>query len=375
MMTEPGIQQSQRSISPEIPSSKDSTQLVSEILKRTNLLIQKGELDRAQEELLYANRMAKEQYKRSLLRAVQDKLVTPQMPLTPLPLAPMDAMMATISSGRQTQSVSPREIMQVSKAPSEEPQISPEEQINDRSIEFKCYREALAKAWSDGTLTQDEERHLQELRAVLEILDTEHKVFEREIKQSCYKEALAKHLSNNPTALTDGKSIADLQKVFNISQEEHSKIQHFFKQQKEYGRRDKILIIDDDVQFLNMLATSMTEDGFDVTAVTSSDEAYQHIQQQIPDLILCDVNLPNSTMNGFVLCEKVQADKRLQNIPFIFLTGLTDEKLAITGKELGADDYLMKPIARNALLSTLHGRLKRFRQLKGLPSDPAPAFC
>jgi PleD family two-component response regulator len=375
MMTEPSIQQSQKSISPDIPSHKESTQLVSEILKRTNQLIQKGELDRAQEELLLANRMAKEQYKKSLLRSVQEKLVAPQMPLTPLPLAPMDAMMATISSARQIQNVSHRETKQTTKYPSEKSQISSEEQINDRSIEFNCYREALAKAWSDGTLTQDEKRHLQELRAVLEILDAEHEMFEKEIKQSCYKEALAKHLSNNPTALTDEKSITELQKIFNISQEEHLQIQHFFKQQKEYDRRDKILIIDDDVPFLNMLATSMTEDGFDVTAVTSSDEAYQHIQQQIPDLILCDVNLPNSTMNGFVLCEKVQENKKFQNIPFIFLTGLTDEKLAITGKELGADDYLMKPIARNALLSTLHGRLKRFRQLKGISSDAIPAFC
>jgi CheY-like chemotaxis protein len=360
MMTEPNIQNHQKSISPDTPSPKDSIQLVSEILKRTNQLIQKGDLDRAQEELLLANRMAKEQYKNSILRAIQDKHVTSQVTLTPLPLAPMDAMMATISSPRQPENIAPRETVQTPKAPSEKPRISPQEQINDRSIEFKCYREALAKAWNDGALTQDEERQLQELRAVLEILDAEHEVFEKEIKQSCYKEALAKHLSNNPTALSDGKSLAELQKTFNISQEENVQIQRFFMQQKEFNRRDKILIIDDDVQFLNMLATTMKDDGFDVTAVTTSDEAFKHLQQNIPDLILCDINLPNSTMNGFVFCEKIQANTSFQHIPFVFLTGLTDDKLAITGKELGADDYLMKPIAKNALLSTLHGRLKRF---------------
>jgi DNA-binding response OmpR family regulator len=80
-------------------------------------------------------------------------------------------------------------------------------------------------------------------------------------------------------------------------------------------------------------------------------------------------------MNGFVLYEKVQANKQLQNIPFVFLTGLMDEKLAWTGKELGADDYLLKPISRHTLLSTLHGRLKRFRQLRGFSSTPTPAFC
>jgi DNA-binding response OmpR family regulator len=94
-----------------------------------------------------------------------------------------------------------------------------------------------------------------------------------------------------------------------------------------------------------------------------------------PDLIICDINLKTSTMNGFVLYEKVQAHKNLQNIPFIFLTGLMDEKLAWTGKELGADDYLLKPVSRNTLLSTLHGKLKRFRQLRNSSSPQNSAFC
>jgi DNA-binding response OmpR family regulator len=79
-------------------------------------------------------------------------------------------------------------------------------------------------------------------------------------------------------------------------------------------------------------------------------------------------------MNGFVFYEKVQGNKQLQQIPFLFLTGLRDEKLVCTGKELGADDYLMKPISRDTLLSALHGRLKRFRQLREFPVYPATAF-
>jgi PleD family two-component response regulator len=210
---------------------------------------------------------------------------------------------------------------------------------------------------------------------VLEILDVEHEMFEKEIKLSCYKEALTKHIANGSVDLGNVESLTNLKKTFHISQEEPLQIQCPSMQIKQHKQRDKILLIDDDDQFLSVLASSMTEDGFDVIAVTTSDEAYTLLQKCIPDLILCDINLKTSTMNGFVLYEKVQANKHLQNIPFVFLTGLTDEKLAWTGKELGADDYLLKPISRHTLLSTLHGRLKRFRQLRGFSSTPTPAFC
>ena len=200
-------------------------------------------------------------------------------------------------------------------------------------------------------------------------------VFEKEIKYSCYKEAIANHISNSPAAYSGAKSIVDIQKAFHISQDEHLQILGPSLQINQNKRSDKILVIDDDDDFLNMLTSSMTEDGFDVIGVTTSDEAFVLLHKYIPDLILCDINLETSTMNGFVLYEKIQANKNLQNIPFVFLTGLTDEKLAWTGKELGADDYLLKPISRHTLLSTLHGRLKRFRQLKGFSSTPTPAFC
>jgi CheY-like chemotaxis protein len=375
-MTKPNIQQEQPMTSQVSPSRSDSIKFVSEILKRTNQLVQKGDFDRAQGELLLANRSAKERYRTSPFSSpVNDKFVAPQTPHAPLPLAPMEAMMSVISSSKQTDNVLPRATTQTPEPPSEKPQVSHPEQTNDRSVEFKCYREALAKSWCDGALTDDEKRHLQELRTVLEILDVEHEMFEKEIKYSCYKEAIANYVSNGSAAVVGIKSLADLQKAFHISEEEHLQILGPSIQIKQLKQRDKILVIDDDDEFLNLLASSVTEDGFDVIAVTTSDEAYMLLHKYIPDLILCDINLETSTMNGFVLYEKVQANKHLQNIPFVFLTGLTDEKLAWTGKELGADDYLLKPISRHTLLSTLHGRLKRFKQLRGFSSTTSPAFC
>jgi DNA-binding response OmpR family regulator len=138
----------------------------------------------------------------------------------------------------------------------------------------------------------------------------------------------------------------------------------------QHKQRDKVLIIDDDTRLLELLATSLEDNGFDVTALSTSDEAYALLRKFVPDLILCDINLETSTMGGFTFYEKVQELKNVQGIPFVFLTGLTDEALVRTGKELGVDDYLMKPISEQTLVSTLHGKLKRFRQLNKIMAAP-----
>jgi len=371
-MTKSNIQQEQSTG----PSRSESVKLISEILKRTNQLIQKGDFDRAQGELLLANRTAKEQYKIIPNSSqITNKFISPQTPPGPLPLAPIEAMMSVISSSKQSDSASPGTEIKKPEPQTEKPQVQQPDPASDRSIEFKCYREALAKAWYNGALTNEEARHLQELRTVLEIFDTEHEELQKEIKYSCYKNAFTKQFGRGPINPAETKTLTDLQKNFGISLEEHLLILGPSIQIKQQKQRDKILIIDDDDEFLNMLSNSMTEEGFDVTAVSTSDEAYMLLHKFTPDLILCDINLKTSTMNGFVLYEKIQTNKNLQNIPFVFLTGLMDEKLAWTGKELGADDYLLKPVSRNVLLSTLHGKLKRFKRLRDYSSPPAPAYC
>ena len=87
-----------------------------------------------------------------------------------------------------------------------------------------------------------------------------------------------------------------------------------------------------------------------------------------PDIILCDINLETSTMGGFTFFEKVQEIDHLKKVPFIFLSGLNDDVIIRTGKEMGADDYLTKPIKGQNLLAALRGKLKRFEQLREIPS-------
>ena len=249
-----------------------------------------------------------------------------------------------------------------------------QEHVVDRSIELESYRKTLAEMWYDGTLTVDEKRRLNELRSLLEITDAEHEGIEKNVKRECYKSVIIRQLSNNPISLSDAKSLSDLRNTFQISEEEHLQIQMQLMNVIQHKQRNKILVIDDDTRLLELLEASLEDNGFDVTALSTSDEAYALLRKFVPDLILCDINLETSTMGGFTFYEKVQELKNVQSIPFVFLSGLTDEVLVRTGKELGVDDYLMKPISEQTLVSTLRGKLKRFKQLKKAVENPMPTM-
>ena len=139
----------------------------------------------------------------------------------------------------------------------------------------------------------------------------------------------------------------------------------------------QVLMIDDDVSLLSVLSMTITSGGFEVIPLSTSDEAFALLRRLTPDIILCDINLETSTMGGFTFFEKIQEIDRLKSIPFIFLTGLNDDVYIRTGKEMGADDYLTKPITGQNLISTLRGRLKRFDQLlhaskQGTPISASP---
>jgi PleD family two-component response regulator len=250
-----------------------------------------------------------------------------------------------------------------------------EDRLLDRSADLESYRQALTHAWCDGALTENEERQLNELRTVFDISKADYEHIEKDVKYECYRNALLRQLSDNSKTFSDSKSLTELQHTFQISDEEHLHIQTQLMNTIQHKQRDKVLVIDDDTRLLELLAASLEDSGFDVTALPTSDEAYSLLRKFVPDLILCDINLETSTMGGFTFYEKVQELKNVQSVPFVFLTGLTDEALVRTGKELGVDDYLMKPISEQTLVSTLRGKLKRFRQLNKIMAAPIQALA
>jgi len=391
----------QKLSTPHEPTPRDDVKkVVSEVLKRVDQLIRKGDLDLARLEITKAKEvdprnvyaLALEE-RISILKAEfvhREEIRQNEEPIPSHVIVPISKteikipQMPTSSRPKPTLAVSlpapsvttpPITPSPFFDGPATKPQEKREDCILDRSADLESYRQALAHAWCDGALTENEERQLNELRTVFDITKAEYELIEKNVKYECYRNALLRQLSDNSTTSSNSISLDDLQLSFKISDEEHLHIQTQLMDTIKHKQRDKVLVIDDDTRLLELLAISLEDSGFDVTALPTSDEAYALLRKFIPDLILCDINLETSTMGGFTFYEKVQELKNIQSIPFVFLTGLTDEALVRTGKELGVDDYLMKPISEQTLVSTLRGKLKRFRQLNKIMAAPRPAMA
>jgi CheY-like chemotaxis protein len=378
----------------------DAKKMVSEILKRVDQLIHKGELDDAQLEILKAKEVdprnvyifaleerisvlkaecvASEEPQhmdepKSLSIIERVSITETEIPQKPISSKPKSTLAVSLSPPSAT--VPPSTTLSFSTAPAEKSQVKREERISDRSADWDSYRQALTYAWTDGALTETEERQLNDLRTVFNITKAESEQIGNNVKHECYRNSLSRLLSDSSMMVSDSMSIGELQRTFQISDEEHRQVLAQLTNTIRHKERDKVLIIDDDTRLLELLAASLEDSGFDVTALSTSDEAYSLLRKFVPDLILCDINLETSTMGGFTFYEKVQELKKIQSIPFVFLTGLTDETLVRAGKELGVDDYLMKPISEQTLVSTLRGKLKRFRQLNKIRTASMPAMA
>ncbi len=119
----------------------------------------------------------------------------------------------------------------------------------------------------------------------------------------------------------------------------------------------KVLVIDD-TEDVRMLTTDMLAmNGYDVTAVASGMEGLETARRCPPDLVLCDVQMPE--WDGFETFAQLRAVPSIASIPFIFLTGMGDKPLIRRGMELGADDYLTKPFTLAELLGAVRTQLDK----------------
>lgn len=114
--------------------------------------------------------------------------------------------------------------------------------------------------------------------------------------------------------------------------------------------RENILIIDDDVEMLKIFRFYL-QDKYNVSVVNSGEAAMKLLQEYIPDVVLLDYLMPEC--NGTEVFKYMRDQEKTKSIPVIFLTGVTDEKTIKECLSYRPVDYIVKPIAKRALLNKL----------------------
>jgi signal transduction histidine kinase len=119
----------------------------------------------------------------------------------------------------------------------------------------------------------------------------------------------------------------------------------------------KILVIDDEADFRQVIIRCLSKQGFTVVAASDGKAGVGLAAETLPDLIVCDLNMPG--MDGYAVLAALRRDPKLADIPLIFLTGQSHPSQVRQGMNLGADDYLTKPVNLDDLLSAIRVRLGR----------------
>jgi DNA-binding NarL/FixJ family response regulator len=118
----------------------------------------------------------------------------------------------------------------------------------------------------------------------------------------------------------------------------------------------KILCIEDDRETAALIAEELVDRGYEVCLAHDGREGLAAILRTMPDLVLSDISMP--VMSGFELLESLIAlAPRFSKMPFVFLTALTDRDNELKGRQLGADDYVTKPIDFEVLATIITARL------------------
>jgi DNA-binding NarL/FixJ family response regulator len=119
----------------------------------------------------------------------------------------------------------------------------------------------------------------------------------------------------------------------------------------------RILIIEDEPEMRRNTTTLLRYHDYEPVAAANGREGVEAARRDKPDLILCDVMMPE--LDGYGVLQALQTEAALARIPFIFLTAKGEKNDLRSGMDLGADDYLTKPVANAELVSAIEARLRR----------------
>lgn len=129
------------------------------------------------------------------------------------------------------------------------------------------------------------------------------------------------------------------------------------KRKKVKEQKQKLLLVDDEQDILEILSYNLEKEGFEVHTCNNGRDAIEKAKEVIPDLILLDVMMPQ--MDGMETCIELKQIDKLKNSYIAFLTARGEDYSQIAGFDAGADDYISKPVKPRVLVSRIKAMLRR----------------
>ncbi|MDP1677072.1 MAG: response regulator [Bacteroidota bacterium] len=231
--------------------------------------------------------------------------------------------------------------------------------IKRSAVASEAYKTLLMEIWSDGAITHDEQSRVESMRETFAITQDEHATIEKDVRLTSYLNSIKSEWRQGVT------NFESLRKKFLITEQEQVVLEpKVFQLLQSLQSNGSILILDDEIPFLTLIKGLLSEGGYYCFTATTAEEGLQLLDTMTPDIVICDINFTKPNMSGFAFYEKFRSIDKFIATPFIFLSALDQDVLIRTGKKLGADDYLLKPIDTEMLLATVEGKLRRSRELR-----------
>ncbi|OGV48588.1 MAG: DNA-binding response regulator [Lentisphaerae bacterium GWF2_52_8] len=123
--------------------------------------------------------------------------------------------------------------------------------------------------------------------------------------------------------------------------------------------KEKILVVDDEEDILELIRYNLERETYSVTCVESGEDCLEAMRKNLPELLLLDLMLPG--IDGLSVCKILKADPKTAQVPIVILSAKGEEADVVSGLELGADDYITKPFSTRVLLARVRAVLRRIQ--------------
>lgn len=302
--------------------------------------------------------IALKQYQRALEQVAQVTALDPTNHFAQAYSETIESLMNTDAQPVSKTVTPPPKQTAASPSPPKEktpPVDAPEEAVG----RLLMYREILNEMLFDGLLNDKEIAELKKVRGLFNITDEQHAHLENEIKIEAYVDALRVVLHDGMISDNEAQVLELMRKRYGITMEQHKDAEaKILDAKRSPPAHGTILVVDDEKTILLTYAAILRRHGYVVLTAETVEAAMIILEKQTPSLILSDIMFPSQDQGGFEFYNQVRNTKRFDNVPFLLMSGVSDEYIIRAGMRLGIDAYLVKPFGNELLVATIEGKLK-----------------